>query len=76
MKRLLVVCGLAAVALWASPAYATSQTANWFTLEGPVILSLQVNPTTVPEPATLLLVGSGVLAVARRRRKGKSGVKA
>ena len=27
MKRLLVVCGLAAVALWASPAYATSITA-------------------------------------------------
>jgi hypothetical protein len=49
--------------------------AAFFSLEGPVDQNLVVGPPTtgrtptVPEPTSLLLLGTGILAFARRMRK-------
>jgi hypothetical protein len=40
----------------------------WFSLEEPPTLNIVVTPS-VPEPTTLVLFGTGLLAVARRLRK-------
>jgi len=40
----------------------------WFSLEEPPSLNLLVTPS-VPEPGSLVLLGTGILAVARRLRK-------
>jgi hypothetical protein len=40
----------------------------WFSLEEPPTLNIVVTPS-VPEPTTLVLFGTRLLAVARRLRK-------
>jgi hypothetical protein len=51
-----------------APGIAANGGVAWFSLEEPPTLNIIVTPR-VPEPTTLVLFGTGLLAVARRLRK-------
>jgi hypothetical protein len=51
-----------------APAIAANGGTAWFSLEEPPSLNLTVTPS-VPEPGSLILLGTGILALARRLRK-------
>jgi hypothetical protein len=44
----------------------------WFSLEDAFTLNTLPVPPSVPEPGTLMLLGTGIFAVARRLRKAKA----